>query len=152
MLSFLRKRMRDENGSEAIQALFTIPIFISLFFIIVDTSLYFSSRSTVEDFARDAARQVAIQGGNNSPLNSDGTTVAQETYNLLINPDGSCTPGSCTEPPVVTCTPAVATSLGQDVSCTISYYHNPLTVDMFGWTDFLQHFEVTAHARSEVFF
>ena len=152
MLNHLRSKLKDESGSEAIQALFTIPIFISLFFVIVDTSLYFSARSTVEDIARDAARQVAIQGGNNSPLNPTGRTIAQETYDVLVNANGNCTPGKCTAPPTVTCTPTIVTSLGQDVSCTVIYNHDPLTVDMFGMTKFLHKFEVTAHARSEVYF
>ena len=148
----LLKKLRNEEAAEAVEMLLLIPILVSFIFVIVDVSLYFNVRATVSDMARDAARQVAVQGGNYSPLNTQSRTIAQQTYAALINEEGGCSVGVCTDLPEVSCTPNIVRTLGADVSCTITYYHKPLTADIFGMTGFLNEFEVTQHARSETYF
>ena len=148
----LKPRSKSENGgSEIITTLMILPLILWLIFSLIDVSVYLTARSSVQNAARDAARQVSVWGGNNSRLNPLGVTVATATFNQLYN-NGKCTPGACTRPPVVSCTPEVTNRPGDSVQCSITYYYrsiyagNPIT----GFASFLNHsFTVVETARAE---
>jgi hypothetical protein len=58
------RRKSDAADSSIVSALFIIPLFLTVLFTMIDVSVYFSNRSTVQQVARDGARTVAIFGGN----------------------------------------------------------------------------------------
>lgn len=69
MLRTLIKKARSDRGdSNLVSLIILIPLIIGILITIVDTSIYFSNRAQVLNEARDAARTVAIYGG-------DGTSV-----------------------------------------------------------------------------
>lgn len=147
-------RFDDESGdSEIITALLVLPMIIWLIFSTIDVSLYMNTRSSVQNAARDAARQVAVYGGDNSRLNPYApNTVALTARNTLWN-GSKCTPSACKQAPEVTCTPTIVAKAGDVVSCTIKYYYttaasgNPIS----GFAGFLNKpFTVTETARAEV--
>lgn len=130
---FDKIRERNERG-DVITALFMTPFAIFFLFAIVNMSLYFEARSSIQNIARDGARQVALYGGNNStvPLNKTGKNVSQLVYNQLYA-KGKCTRSHCVKPPAVTCTPGVASQAGQTVTCKVTYYYSPVASDIFGF-------------------
>lgn len=150
-----RAKLRAERGgSDVVVILLTIPLVMFILLSLIDVSLYFQARTTVQNVTRDAAREVAIWGGNNSPLNPTGTTVQAQALNRLW--DGTkCRSVSCSRKPTVSCTPTRTTRAGQEVSCTTRFYYaslfprNPITG--FGaMTNRV--IEVTEYARSETGF
>lgn len=154
MFKLMRKIRQNDSGSgEVIATLFMTPIVLWLIFSLIDVSAYFQARTSVQNAARDGARQVAIWGGNNSPLNPTTQSVAQITKNNIYNAStGKCTPGACKQPPKVTCTPDRTAQAGQQVSCTIVYYYQPAASGnpFTGFTGFLNNsFTITETARAE---
>jgi Flp pilus assembly protein TadG len=149
------KQKKSERGSgEVITALIMLPLVIWLIFSLIDVSLYFTARSNVQNVTRDAARQVAVWGGNASRLNPSNQAVDKAAYNLLYV-NGKCTASSCTKPPVVKCTPQVTTVAGQTVACSTTYHYsaanknNPIS----GFASILNRsFTITETARSETGF
>lgn len=134
-------RMKSERGDATIvTTLLVVPILFFLILTMIDVSYYFQARSAVQSVTRDAARQVAIYGGNNNKaLNPNGNkTVAKVALEKLYS-GGKCTQSGCNSAPVVTCTPTTTTQAGQEVSCTTRYSYktinpaNPIT-KMFGFT------------------
>lgn len=70
---FVKKLKSDRGGSELISFILLVPLFLGLIVSAVDVSFYFANRSQVQDIARDAARTVAIYGGNGDK--SKATTI-----------------------------------------------------------------------------
>lgn len=155
LTNFLDSKRRKERGdSEVITALMVIPLVVWLIFSLIDVSLYMQARSEVQNVARDAARQVAIYGGNDSRLNPFGKTISQAAFDRLYQ-NGKCTASKCVEPPKVTCTPSSTNASGQQVVCTITYRYsaiygnNPIS----GFAGFLgSSFTVSETARAETGF
>lgn len=118
----------DESGSsEVITTLFMVPILLWLIFSLIDVSLYFQARTSVQNVARDAARQSSIWGGNQSSLRPFDESVSQNARNALFDEEtDTCIPGACSEVPTVNCTPNVTSYAGDTVSCTISYTYRPV--------------------------
>lgn len=69
---FLKKVKSDRGSSSLISFILLVPLFLGLVITAVDVSFYFSNRGQVEAVARDAARTVAIFGG-------DGTATTATT-------------------------------------------------------------------------
>lgn len=113
----------DERGDgEIITMLFFIPLLLAIIFTIIDISMYFSTRSSIQNAVRDGARQVALYGGNSKsiPLNTTGKNVnvtVKKKITALGNVSNVTT----------SCTPSKATSLNQEVSCTASYQITSIT-------------------------
>lgn len=149
----LRKRFRGENGdSEVISVLFIIPLVIFLLFAFIDISMYFQSRSTVQSMTRDAARSVAIYGGNDSRLNPNSDSIAS-TLRTQLYKNGECTVSDCGTPPQVKCTPNVTSRAGQITKCSVRYQYkslNPLNPISGPITN--KAYIVTATSRSETGF
>jgi Flp pilus assembly protein TadG len=130
-----KRNARERGSSEIVTTLFVVPIFIGLIFATVNSSIYFQVRSSIQNVARDGARQVALYGGNNAsvPRNDTGFNVSQIVFNKLYK-NGDCTYSSCSQPPLVSCGPGQATGAGQDVFCEVTYYYSPVAEDYFGFS------------------
>lgn len=75
-----RKKIRsDRGGSALISFIMLTPLFLGLVITAFDTSFYFSNRGQVDAVARDAARTIAIFGGNGD---SERATTIEKTYGL----------------------------------------------------------------------
>lgn len=62
---FLKQKAKSDRGaSSLISFILLVPLFLGLVITAVDLSFYFSNRAQVEAVARDAARTVAIFGGD----------------------------------------------------------------------------------------
>lgn len=154
---FFQRKIRDESGStEVVTTLIMIPLVLWLILSLIDVSLYFQARTSVQNVARDASRQVAVWGGNDSNLKPYQGSVSTNAYNSLYNVNtGKCTVGACSQPPTVTCTPSIAPNAGTEARCTVVYHYkainpgNPLT----GFTGFMNKpITITEVARSETGF
>jgi Flp pilus assembly protein TadG len=124
---------KKENGSSELPTtLLLLPLSIFLLFALIDVSFYMITRAQVQNVLNDGVRQLALYGGNSAtlPLNNSGKDVNQIIRDRLYA-DGECTLSNCLAPPVVTCTPAVATTVGQQVSCTLTYSYKPVVADVF---------------------
>jgi Flp pilus assembly protein TadG len=142
---FSRVRNNDERGSSELPVtLIMLPFAIFLIFALIDVTFYMQTRSNVQAVLRDATRAVALYGGNSStiPLNTLGKNV--DTYfteKRIYTPSKGCLISYCgTNPtaPKITCTPSVATVVGQEVKCSIKYNYSPVANDSYfgfsGWT------------------
>lgn len=74
---FLKKTKSDKGSSSLISFILLVPLFLGLVITAVDVSFYFSNRGQVEAIARDAARTVAIFGGNGTSAQS---TTIEKSY------------------------------------------------------------------------
>lgn len=150
------KRQNERGSAELVSFIFVIPLLAWLIFSLIDISLYMNARSEISNVARDAARQVAIYGGNDNPLLNpykSGTIAANIKKSLYSG--GKCTASGCKKAPTVKCTPAVTKKPGEMVQCSITYHYksalggNPIA----GFADFLgSSFTVQETARSEAGF
>lgn len=124
---------KKENGSSELPTtLLLLPLSIFLLFALIDVSFYMITRAQVQNVLNDGVRQVALYGGNSAtlPLNTTGKDVNVLIQERLYS-NGKCTLSNCVAPPKVTCTPAVATTVGQQVSCTLTYEYKPVVSDVF---------------------
>lgn len=110
------------------------------FFLIlgmIDLSLYFQSRTTAQNMARDAVRQVAMWGGTETRLTP--YNVESTLEESLLSVSGQM---RATDAPAATCglgqpstqTPstnrtnvAVATEAGQNAYCIVTYNYSPIS-------------------------
>jgi len=75
---FLKKKVKSDSGSSALVSfILLVPLFLSLVATGVDFSFYLANRGQVEATARDAARTVAIFGGNGTSAQS---TTIERSY------------------------------------------------------------------------
>jgi len=75
---FLKKKVKSDSGSSALVSfILLVPLFLGIIATGVDFSFYFANRGQVEAVARDAARTVAIFGGNGSSTQS---TTIEKSY------------------------------------------------------------------------
>lgn len=71
MFKKIRNRLKSDRGdSSLVSLIILIPLIVAILITMIDTSIYFSNRAQVLNSARDAARTVAIYGG-------DGTAKSQ---------------------------------------------------------------------------
>lgn len=86
MIKYLQNRtQKEDGGGEVISALFVIPMIMLLLFFIVDMGGFYFTMGQVSDVTKEATRQVAIYGGNNSTLakNKLGTSVSSALSSKL---------------------------------------------------------------------
>lgn len=133
MKQYLEDRKNDERGAgELINALITIPIILILLFSILNVGNYFIVIGNVTEEVSNAARQVAIYGGENSRVArshvASGQTISTMLSNKLSN-GTTCLLSGCTQVPTsVSCTkwnggPTGAIKPGDTVSCTVTYHY-----------------------------
>lgn len=139
MLKFrelLLKKRNERGDSELPVTLIMLPLVIFLIFALIDISFYMNTRSQVQSILTQGTRQMALYGGNSRalPLNKTGASVADDIYGTLYQ-NGQCTKSFCDAPPVVTCTPDVASRVGQKMTCTLIYDYHPFVRDLlFGFS------------------
>lgn len=77
------KLRRDKGDSTLVSTIIVLPLIIAILITIIDTSMFFSNRAFLVNAARDAARTVAIFGG-------DGTATAEtpleKAYGSSVDP------------------------------------------------------------------
>lgn len=157
ILNRLRARRRDENGNDVITSVFMLPLIIGLIVTMIDVSTYFQARSEVQNITKNAARTIALVGGNSAkiPLNNLGKTPSDIARSQLW--DGSkCLPTACSAAPTVTCTPNIARSLNQTVTCTTVYRYQSAGGALVQWLGFGDLLSVPIRAvettRSETYY
>lgn len=140
MLKFLKKRSKNEKGDATLISLIVaLPIVLLVLFTLIDSGLYFMNSQSISSAARDAARTVAIYGGNGNSSKyttiekaySVGTKCTSDTKKLtasgtstecaLVDLLGSSPMLSGVKINKVSCGPPVTTGIGQDVTCTVQW-------------------------------
>lgn len=157
LIQRLSKRRNESGSAEVISMIFVMPFLLFLILALVDVSLYMNTRTSVQNVTRDAVRQSANWGGTsaNIRLNPTGLNTAQLIKNRLYNSStGKCKYSGCTTPPVVTCTPAKASTAGTDISCTVTYKYKTVVpgLDLLGFSTLTSNpdgFKITEHNITE---
>ena len=140
-------RKGEEGASELVTTLFMLPLALFLILTLIDVSMYFNARSSVQNVTREGVRQAAMWGGtgahNTVRLNPSNITTAGAIKNTLYDSgSGKCLQVGCTKPPEVTCTTktsagnsSVAKNAGDKVTCTTTFYYRTVTPgsDYFGF-------------------
>lgn len=139
MFNKILKRLKSNRADSIVSAVFFFPLFIIILISGIDYSVYMSNRGQIQGVARDAARTVAIMGGNGTdklqtPLEAKYGT-SKSTACKDVTSKQAKTPIECnvvnslqnnqglvsTEIVNVKCTPSNTTSIGQRVSCEIQW-------------------------------
>lgn len=162
------RRTHDERGSEFAAAIIVFPILFMLIIGCVEIGYYVQTRMRVENIARDAARQVAADGGNyNIRTNTSGKKIDQRAAGKLMK-GGKCALSSCDAPgakidcSIVTTVAGfksrgkdVVQHAGETVTCEVFYPYKPLSGTLLdgvmglGIGGILKDFPVSESARSE---
>lgn len=77
MLKKFKKRFRNERGDALVSTIIIFPLMIIMLVTAIDFSIYMANRGQVQGVARDGARTVAIMGGNG---NATQATPIEEKY------------------------------------------------------------------------
>lgn len=77
--SLMRLFKREDGSSSLVSTIFLIPLLLITLISIVDMGIFFNNRAQIQNVARDAARTVAIYGGNGSATQA---TPIEETYGI----------------------------------------------------------------------
>jgi Flp pilus assembly protein TadG len=148
MRSALRRLHKsDRADSNLVTLVIVMPLIIAILITIIDTSIFFSNRSLIQASARDAARTVAIMGGNGTadrgtPLEikyglnrtalCNSVTANSTAYkaktkdstaiecNLMVAL-GTASSLIATEFTSVKCDPRTAQQVGATVTCTVEW-------------------------------
>lgn len=157
LIQRLSKRRNERGSAEVISMIFVMPFLLFLILALIDVSLFMNTKTSVQNVTRDAVRQAASWGGTASTvrLNPTGLNTAQLIKNRLYNSStGKCTYSNCISPPVVTCTPAKASTAGTDISCTVTYKYKTVVPgsDLLGFSSLTSGpsgFTITEHSITE---
>lgn len=130
----LLKKRREEGSSDVIVTLIFLPIFAFFLLALIDLGLYFQTRTIVQNNVRDAARQVALWGGDSSRLdpsiqggrgNRDNTVSYRVGQTLIGNPSTRLNFDNSN--PIV-CTPDETRIMNETVTCrTNGVQYRPIT-------------------------
>lgn len=77
------KMRQDRGDSTLVSTIIIIPLVIAILITIVDTSMFFSNRAFLVNATRDAARTVAIFGGDGTPA---AETPLERAYGSATDP------------------------------------------------------------------
>lgn len=135
-----RKSRQEKGSADLITTLMILPLAFFLIIGMIDISLYFQSRTTAQNMARDAVRQVAMWGGTEtrlSPYNVE-STLESSLYSVsgqmrtTSRPAASCGIGSIpsTPPSINTTTRVQANDAGQNAYCIVSYKYTPISTSI----------------------
>lgn len=117
------KKRREGGSSDVIVSLIFLPIFAFFLLALIDLGLYFQTRTIVQNNVRDAARQVALWGGNDSRLDPSiqgsrgdqaNTVSVRMSRTLANNPSTRLNFDNSTP---ITCTPDETRSMNEVVTC-----------------------------------
>lgn len=138
----LLARVRDwRNGeagiSDVMTAIFVLPMLVSLLFTLTEVGVNVHYKASVDQIVQDAVRGAATDGGDYwARTNTIGHSWSTEALTRLT---ALCGPGSarCTQPPTVTCTPAVAVNSTSQITCSAVFYYKPVSAlsksPLFSW-------------------
>lgn len=73
----LKKLREDKGDSTLVSTIIVIPLIVAILITIIDVSIFFSNRSYIVNATRDAARTVAIFGGDG---NANAATPLEYAY------------------------------------------------------------------------
>lgn len=175
----IRARMKSDKASgELVSLIIMLPLVMMILFTIIDTSILFSNRAIVQASVRDAARTVAIMGGNGTPThgtpieNTYGETLSSACAGLSdssITADaynGNQTVIEChalqayaSDPGLINvritdvyCTPDVSLALGIKTTCTVEWEYNSIPGGMMKFIRFGNEQKSVGSSESEVDF
>lgn len=164
--ALLGRRRHNERGSEFAAAIIVFPVLFVLIIGSIEVGFYVRTRMLTENIARDAARQVAVDGGNYNPrTNTTSLRVDVSAAKALTN-GSKCKLSSCTAPPTISCNKItnaagsvyysdLVSYAGETVTCTVNYHYKPLASALMngplglGIGNLLQPFVVQESARAE---
>lgn len=133
----VRKRQQETGSSDLITTVLMIPFVVFSLLAMVDIGLYFQSRMTAQNMARDAVRQVAMWGGTDTRL-----TPYNIEERLEDSLDDVCGQLRCKTPPKAVCgignaanakatrgnyAKVQASEAGQNTYCIIEYRYAPVS-------------------------
>jgi len=88
---FVRRFMRDEDGSATIEACLWLPFFIFFFVLILDATTIFMNQARVHRIVQDANRQYIVGGFKTSVNEEQALEVWIEQSLASIAPSASAT-------------------------------------------------------------
>ena len=131
MRKFL-KGLNSDRGESLVSVLIVMPLLIVMLVTMVDFSVYILNQGQVRAAARDAARTVAIYGGNGT--SSGQITPIAKAYGTIescpnhtsaecslirkLDKDSALVHSQVKD---VQCTPSIATKIGQNVHCDVTW-------------------------------
>lgn len=155
MFKKLISRLRSDRGNALVSAVIVFPLVVMFIVTGIDFSLYVSNRGQVQAVARDAARTVSIMGGNGTqstgtPLEKAYGQTRASACNGLTSADGFKSTNTAIECNAiksikehkglvnininsVTCSPSVATAIGQTVKCSVDWKYNGIPASAFSF-------------------
>jgi Flp pilus assembly protein TadG len=77
------KWRKDRGDSTLVSTIIVIPLIVAILITIVDTSMFFSNRAYIVNATRDAARTIAIFGGDGTPTTE---TPLEHAYGSVSDP------------------------------------------------------------------
>lgn len=151
-LKKIYEKLRKDRADSIVSAIIVFPIMASFLITGVDYSIFMGNRGRIQGIARDSARTVAIMGGNGIPK-SNLVTPIQKAYGTsrskacskidnksiaygALNDNSSSTECQVIKAltvdkglvdvsvSAVQCTPQVATSIGAQVTCTVTWEYD----------------------------
>lgn len=153
MRKFLLKRVRSDRGdSTMISLVIVIPVVLAVLFTIIDSGIYFTNQHSISSAARDAARTVAIYGGNGTK--TDYTTIERAYGKTNSCPNAEIKALTANQSSTecglinflaaspnligvkinkVSCSPSVTSAIGQDVSCTVDWEYGGIPGSSMGF-------------------
>ena len=130
MRKFL-KGLNSDRGESLVSVLIVMPLLVVMLVTMVDFSVYILNQGQVRAAARDAARTVAIYGGNGT--SSGQITPIAKAYGTIescpnhtsaecslirkLDKDSALVHSQVKD---VQCTPSIATKIGQNVHCDVT--------------------------------
>ena len=175
MLKKFFKHFNSDRGDSLVSAIIVFPLVIMFIITGVDYSIYMANRGQIQGIARDAARTVAIMGGDG---NATKTTPIEKAYGqtrsnacsgLTTADKAYSSNSSAIECNViqtlkqssglvnvtitgVTCSPEVATFIGERVSCSVTWKYNGIPGSGLGFINSNNDNVTSGTSESEVKF
>ena len=132
MMKKFFKDLKSDRGESLVSILFVLPLLFVMLVTMIDLSVYMLDQGQVRAASRDAARTVAIYGGNGK--GSSQITPIAKAYGTIESCPGH-TSAECSllrkldadsalihsEVSDVACTPSIATKIGQSVHCDVKW-------------------------------
>lgn len=180
MLKKLMKRFASDSGNSLVTLVIVLPLVVTFLITPIDFAIYSNNRSQLQSVARDAARTVAIMGGNGTQYTQ---TPLERQYADTTTPGARCgwedfpadsrafeaygkglTTIECrtalllnghsglvnTKITDVNCNPVFTSFIGQDVTCEIEWEYGGIPGSVFSALSFNRDQSVTGTSNSEV--
>lgn len=152
------KSFKSDRGDSLVSFIIVVPVLLMILITSVDYGIFMLNRGQIQAVARDAARTVAIYGGNGD---ASKATPIENAYGvprgLVCSSVGGWGVDASTSSAVecntakalqqqrglvnvkvkkIECTPRVATSIGERVSCDISWEYGGVAGSFLSFIDY----------------